>query len=222
MRTWAEASRRVEACGFSLRGAAPLTEAERVGALQGATEVVLLGWIGGQEWPAFASSPEASDGGPDPLDRWSRRVISALARDLDATPLFPSDGPPYRPFQQWARRAEPVFPSPLGLLIHPVHGLWHSYRGALAFAEPLEARPGREDAQSPCASCAGRPCLATCPVGAFTEAGYDVDGCAAFLRTEAGADCLKRGCRARRACPVAEVYSPQQAAFHMRAFLAAR
>ena len=33
--------------------------------------------------------------------------------------------PPYWPFQQWARRAEPVHPSPIGVLIHPRYGLWH-------------------------------------------------------------------------------------------------
>ena len=34
-------------------------------------------------------------------------------------------------------RAEAVAPSPLGILIHPDYGLWHAYRGALAFAERL-------------------------------------------------------------------------------------
>ena len=148
-------------------------------------------------------------------------MIGELAEAFGASALFPSDGPPYYPFQQWARRAEPVFPSPLGLLIHPTYGLWHSYRGALALPEAI-ASPRAETAPSPCESCAARPCLATCPVGAFTAAGYDVDACAAFLRTEEGADCMSRGCRARRACPVAEVYSPQQASFHMRRLAARR
>ena len=53
---------------------------------------------------------------------------------------------------RWAQRAEPLHPSPLGVLIHPVHGLWHAYRGALAFAEPIELPP-RADLPSPCASC---------------------------------------------------------------------
>ena len=220
--TWAEASSRIETCGLALRGIASLHPDEMVGSLRDARVVLLLGWIGAREWPAFAASPEASDGAPDPLDRWSRRVISALAEEIGAIAVFPSDGPPYRPFQQWAQRAEPVFPSPLGLLIHTVHGLWHSYRGALALTEPLQASPTPEAAPSPCASCADRPCLSTCPVGAFTEAGYDVDACARFLRTDEGSDCMRLGCRARRACPVAQVYSSEQAGFHMQAFLDAR
>ena len=32
-------------------------------------------------WEVFSGSPEASDGRPDPLDRWSRRVIGNLAAD---------------------------------------------------------------------------------------------------------------------------------------------
>ena len=93
---------------------------------------------GREGWGAFAASPEAHDGLEHPLDRFSRRVIEALARDLGALALFPFGGPPYWPFQQWARRAEPVHPSPIGLLIHPRYGLWHSYRGALGFREALD------------------------------------------------------------------------------------
>jgi hypothetical protein len=61
-------------------------------------------------------------------------------------------------------------------------------------------------------------------VGAFTTAGYDVAACAAHVAAAAGADCLDLGCRARRACPVAPSghYRPEQARFHMEAFLAAR
>ena len=129
-------------------------------------------------WPAFAASAEARDGVDHPLDRWSRRVIDALARDLGAVALYPFGGPPHWPFQQWARRAEPVHPSPIGILIHPAYGLWHSYRGALGFAEALDVPP-LEASPSPCDSCRGRWCLSGCPVGAFSAEGYDVAACAA-------------------------------------------
>ena len=62
-------------------------------------------------------------------------MIEALAGELGAKAFFPSGGLPYWPFQQWARRAEPVHPSPVGILIHPRYGLWHSYRGALGLGE---------------------------------------------------------------------------------------
>ena len=147
-------------------------------------------------------------------------MIEALAGELDATALFPFGGPPFLPFQQWAQRAEPVHPSPIGILIHPRYGLWHSYRGALGFREAL-AVPEPAGAPSPCESCTGRWCLSACPVGAFSSAGYDVAACAGHLRSAAGADCMGFGCRARRACPVgAELaYEPEQGNFIMRAFL---
>ncbi len=213
----------IERAGFAPRGAFPLRVEERAGPLADARAVVLIGVAGRSGWDAFASSPEARDGADDPLDRFSRRVIGGLAQAFGAVALFPFGGPPYWPFQQWARRAEPVHPSPIGLTIHPVYGLWHSYRGALGFRQALDL-PKVDPQASPCASCRDRPCLSACPVGAFTTAGYDVAACVAHLRSVAGADCMGRGCRARRACPVGveHVSRPEQAALAMRAFLRAR
>jgi hypothetical protein len=211
-----------EAAGLALRGAIRLDPEERVGPLAAARSVALFGFVGGRQWPAFAASPEAADGLAHPLDRWSRRVLSALGEPYGATALFPSDGPPYMPFQRWAQRAEPVAPSPLGLFIHPRYGLWHSYRGALAFAQALDG-VDREPEASPCEACDDRPCLSACPVGAFTGAGYDVAACAAWVQGE-GRPCAQGGCLSRHACPVGRdyAYGPEQASFYMRAFVAAR
>lgn len=185
--------------------------------------LVLAGNVGGSLWPLFSASPEAHDGAPDPLDRWSARVIGDLAARIGAQAVFPFGGPPYRPFQRWAQRAAAMTPSPIGVLIHPDHGLWHAFRGALALASALPLPP-RDVRPGPCDACADRPCLTTCPVGAFSEQGYDVAACAGHIATPAGADCLDLGCRARRACPVGRQhhYPAAQAAFHMSAFLAAR
>lgn len=185
-----------------------------------AATIALLGWVGSECWDAFAASPEAADGERNPLDRWSRGRIDAIAADRGATALYPFAGPPWLPFQRWAMKAEPVTVSPLGILIHPDWGLWHSYRGALAFTERLDLPPMPTRA-SPCASCAEKPCLTTCPVSAFSNAGYDVTGCRSHIATPSGAECLSGGCLARAACPVGPEhrYAPTQAAFHMRAFL---
>ena len=128
----------IKRTGLVPRGAFVIEESERSGVLADIRTMFLIGMAGREGWGAFAASPEASDGFDDPLDRFSRRVIGALADDLGALALFPFGGPPYWPFQQWARRAEPVHPSPIGLIIHPRYGLWHSYRGALGFCETLE------------------------------------------------------------------------------------
>ena len=209
--------------GLVPRGAFLLSDEDQRGVLADVRAIVLAGFAGRKGWSAFADSPEARDGADHPLDRWSRRVIEGLARDLGALALFPFGGPPFWPFQQWARRSEPVHPSPIGLLIHPRYGLWHSYRGALAFREALDV-PELAAAPSPCDSCRERWCLTTCPVGAFSGGGYDVAACVGHLEGPAGEDCMDAGCRARRACPVgaAHAYGPDQASFTMRAFLRAR
>src|SRR5277367_5220912 len=209
--------------GLVPRGAFLLSDEDQRGALASVRAIVLAGMAGRDGWSAFAASPEAADGADHPLDRWSRRVIEALARDVGALALFPFGGPPFWPFQQWARRAEPVHPSPIGLLIHPRYGLWHSYRGALGFREAL-AVPEPTAIPSPCESCSGRWCLRTCPVSAFSAAGYDVAACARHLKSAAGSDCMNDGCLARRACPVGaeHAYRPDQANFIMQAFLRAQ
>ncbi len=213
----------IEQRGLVARGAFALDEADRRAGLFGVEAIVLVGAAGARGFSAFADSPEARDRLAHPLDRWSRRVIGALATALGARALYPFDGPPYPPFQRWAMRAEPVHVSPLGLLIHPDYGLWHSYRGALAFVEPI-AVPVIARRASPCEACSARPCLSACPVGAFAEDGYDVAACAAHLRKAAGRACMDGGCLARRACPVgaSQAHRPAQASFHMRAFLNAR
>jgi hypothetical protein len=213
----------IERTGLVSRGAFLLSDEEQRGGLADARTVVLAGMAGREGWHAFAASSEARDGTDHPLDRWSRRVIEALARDLGAKALFPFDGPPFLPFQQWAMRAEPVHPSPIGLLIHPRYGLWHSYRGALGFREALDVHEPAAT-PSPCESCRDRPCLSTCPVGAFSDSGYDVAACAGHLEAPAGADCMSGGCLARRACPVgaAHAYGAEQASFTMHAFLRAQ
>ncbi len=182
--------------------------------------LVLVGNAGSAMWDVFAAN---RPNGPDALDAWSRDVLDAVAKRAGATALFPFGGPPYLPFQRWAMKADAVHPSPLGILIHPDYGLWHGYRGALAFADRLDLPP-REARPSPCASCANRPCLSACPVGAFSDTGYDVDACGAFLGTSDGVDCMAHSCRARRACPVGRsfTYLPDQAAFHMKAFVRER
>jgi ferredoxin len=212
--------------GLMLRGAFHPEAADDVPDLpdgRPARTLVLLGNAGPALWSAFAAAPEFADGAPDPLNRWSARVIGALAEALDARALFPFDGPPYRPFMAWAKRAERIAESPLGMLIHPDHGLWHAYRGALAFAEEI-ALPTRRLRPHPCDACTAKPCLTACPVGAFKTEGYDVTACTAHVAAPAGADCLGLGCRARLACPVGAErrYEPAQARFHMAAFLAAR
>lgn len=216
-----ELLRRLAQHGLMLRGGFRPAPEDDVPVLPGGAApatLLLVGNAGPALWRSFSASPELGDGAPDPLDRWTRRVLAAVAAEFDAVPLFPFGGRPHLPFQRWALRAEPVHRSPLGMLIHPEYGLWHAYRGALAFREPLVLEP-RPQVPSPCDSCADRPCLRACPVGAFGQGGYDVAACRSHLAAGAAA-CFESGCLARAACPVGRsyAYAPAQAGFHMRAF----
>ncbi len=212
--------------GLIARGGFHPEAGDRVPPLPGgrpARSVILAGNAGPGLWAICTRAPEFANGAPDPLDSWSARILESLAVDLGALALFPFGGPPYLPFVAWAKRAEPVAESPLGILIHPDHGLWHAYRGALAFAERIEM-PARDVRVRPCDTCLDRPCLTACPVGAFSSAGYDVPSCVKHISTPEGADCMDLGCRARRACPIGRsaAHEKAQARFHMEAFLRAR
>lgn len=216
----------LEGHGLYLRGVTTLTddELEQYALPRDKSAIALVGNTGSSYWSGFSQSPEYLDGSPDPLDRWSRRVADDIARHHPVTPLFPFAGPPYYPFQQWARRAEGIDASPLGILIHPRFGLWHSYRFALLGAAFDAAAPVAAPNASPCLACSGRPCLDTCPADAFDGRGYAVDACAGYLEDTPAAACHDGGCLARLACPVAPEmrYLPAQGRFHLRAFLAAR
>ena len=202
--------------GFITRGGFHPAPADGVPGNPGS--VVLIGNAGPAMWLAFTRDvPQPA--GPDPLDSWTRQVLGEAAGRLGADAVFPFDGPPHWPFQRWAQKAEAVFPSPIGPLVHPAYGLWHAYRAAFLFAGRL-ALPPRPKGQSPCEGCAEKPCLSACPVAALSPGAYDVAGCVAHLDAPAGADCMNQGCRARRACPVGRdyPYAAAQAAFHMAHF----
>jgi epoxyqueuosine reductase len=176
----------------------------------GTGTLLLLGPDPETFWAMLQGAPEVL--GSDPVDNWSRRVIGTWACELGAKALFPF-GDPLRPFISWALRSERCYISPATLLVHDTYGLMLSFRGALALREHvvLPAPP-----PSPCATCLDKPCLTTCPVGALGP-GYDTDKCHAHLDTPNN-DCMSKGCRVRRACPVSPLRPDAQSAHHMRYF----
>ena len=207
-----------EEAGLSYRGAFH-PDANDLPAGETAGTLVMLGFVGGENWPVFAASPEYQDHRPHPLDRWSYRIISALAKDLGARAYFPFTAP-LMPFIRWAKKAEPVHQSAMGMMIHPDFGLWHAWRGALAFGDRFDLPP-LDVRMSPCDSCEDKPCLDACPANAFDGTGaFDVAACGAHIRSPDGVPCMSFGCQSRRACPVGKTYeyAGEQAAFHMSAF----
>ncbi|EHS53528.1 hypothetical protein PDO_4146 [Rhizobium sp. PDO1-076] len=186
-----------------------------------ARTIVLVGPIGGSLWPTFSQwrTAQTDKGGAHPLDAWSKVILTATAQTFGATAYFPSD-PPYQPFQAWAIEAEGMKASPLGILMHPQFGLWHSYRGALGFSHALDASVSAHEVTHACDRCLDKPCLSQCPVNAISPAGFDVRACRSHLATEAGQPgCMAQGCLARNACPVGQAYRypGPQLRFHMEA-----
>ena len=178
--------------------------------------VLLLGPREPGFWDHFTTSREYRDGQPDPLDRWSERVIGDLAKSLNAKPFFPFGGPPWQPFLQWALESGRAHVSPVGLLVHDSAGLMVSFRGALGFRERIALPP---PPPNPCNTCENRPCLSACPVDALRPDGYEMSACKTDLDRPEN-DCLSKGCAVRRVSPVSQHHGrrEEQSAFHMRAF----
>ena len=87
----------------------------------GTATLLLIGNAGPEMWYAFEKGRRR---GTDRLNDWTRRVLSGVADRFGAAAIFPFDGPPYAPFFGWARQAEAVSESPIGMMIHPAYGLW--------------------------------------------------------------------------------------------------
>jgi hypothetical protein len=206
--------------GMVARGAFTATVDDRVPALpdgRPALGVVMVGnRSDGAMWRRFDAERRDE---PDPLDAWTRRVVQPIAAERGGVLIHPSDEP-FAPILRWAQRADDVWPSPIGLLVHPIEGLWHAYRGALVFPEPVVGAPAVRRATSPCVQCPA-PCLRACPVDAFAPGSYDHVACRAHVAAGDEPRCADLGCAARRACPVnaGGVYGAEQMRFHMRAFV---
>ncbi len=223
--TYAQLCAQAATVGLACRGGFHPEDGDALPEVSGhpARTVVLLGFTGREQWPVFAASPESGDGAPHALDRWSRRVVGELASRFSAGAVYPFTGPPWWPFQRWAHRAERLYASPLGVLMHAEYGQWHAYRGALLLPYAVEL-PALKVWPNPCASCDEQPCVAACPAGALAGGRYAPEVCRDHVSSEHGSACRTQGCLARYACPVAAThrYTAAQAAFHLGAFIAAR
>jgi hypothetical protein len=186
--------------------------------LAGAAGALILGSGGPTFFERFDGGPEATDGAPNPLDRYTERVVTGAAGDaLDSRGSahvvhFPFGVRPLIPFQRLGRAAGLGGPGPLGLQIHPTFGPWWAYRGLLVLDRPLPTAPPPGDG---CAGC-DAPCVAACPAGAVARGGFDVVACHARRLV---AEPCRLSCAARIACVrgPAHRYRDAELAFHMRA-----
>ncbi len=185
-----------------------------------AASLLLVGSTGPSLWPVFSQSPEYQDGVNEPLDRYTKRVLGRIAADNGHDVVFPFEGPPYYPFQQWALRCGGFSQSPLGPMVHATYGPWLGFRAAFISADRTPIQDPSNSA-GPCETCSEKPCLSVCPVSAISlENGYDVPRCQSHLRSSEMVDCWS-GCLARKACPFGAEHGqePENARFHMKSFL---
>jgi len=182
---------------------------------------ILIGNVGSQLWKPFANEIDWSN--PHPLDHWTKLKLDPIANTFKAKVIYPFVGPDYAPFQTWAMKADCVYPSPVGPLIHPDYGLWHAYRAAFTFEGQLADLSNRDTRPSPCEACVEKPCISACPVHAFDEGNFDASICMDHISSKEGIVCAYNGCRSRLACPVGEEYSycEEQMRFHMKKYLRA-
>ena len=182
--------------------------------------LLLIGSTGPSLWPVFTESVEYSDGKAHALDRYTKRALTKVAAALNFKALFPFEGPPYHPFQQWARQCGGFSQSPMGVMAHHDYGPWSGFRAVFLSAD-LYPEFCQASTAGPCDTCQDKPCLSACPAGALSlEGGYDVPVCRTHLEAMEHADCLS-GCLARRVCPFGTEHQQdaETARFHMRSFL---
>lgn len=201
--------------GLAARGWFALDDGE----VAGFRSALLVGQAGASIWPHVRRWLDSQPADvAHPIDQWASATLNAVAAAFGARAAFPFERP-YLPFQRWAVRAEGLRPSPLGILMHPVYGLWHAYRGALLFEAETAVEPPAEPVHL-CDSCVGKPCLSACPVEAWSPGGFNREACMGHLQDVRGYRCMSGGCMARNACPeaVAWRYPPEVQAHHQAYF----
>jgi len=149
-----------------------------------ASGLLVVGNGGGAFWRAFEAFCRAHPdhaAGADPIDRFTRQVVDAAvaAAGLTGPVLYPFDFPATPvSFMHLAECAGLGRRSLLGVLVHPIYGPWIALRAAVPLPTAVAA-PRPADGFDPCPTCVARPCVAACPAGAVTAAGWDIPTCAA-------------------------------------------
>lgn len=130
-------------------------------------------------WPRFlerlAAEPELQRS-PDPLDLAVRHMVCEA---LAAVPslghcraLWPQVGPPFIAIGRIAESAGLLYSTPVGLWIHPEHGLWCALRAVILLPESPLRELGDEPPAFPPSPCLG--CERPCVVAQATTLGRDV------------------------------------------------
>ena len=152
----------------------------------------------------------------DPVDTFSTQLTIQFITDYLGNPphllLYPF-GDYLVPLTQLGEWVGWSHPSPIGQGISEQFGVWFAYRTAVLLNGNFPTTP-RIQTTSPCQSCAEKPCITACPVGAAQEDTFHITPCVNF-RLSDHSPCADR-CLARLACPVAPEhrYTLSQIQYH--------
>ncbi len=149
-----------------------------------------------------------------PLDAWVRSTLGPALDAVGGRVVWcAAEETTFLDFRRLAVEAGLGWRSRLGLILHPTYGPWWALRAAVLTVDDGPT-PGPSLGPPPCDGCPG-PCAVACAPGAFTP-GWDVGRCASAIASEPA---CRRGCAARRACPVGadRAYAPRAEAWHQHA-----
>ena len=165
-------------------------------------QLILIANAGPALWQTLSA---ALTPGEHPIDDYSVQQVEAWfaerCGDARCERLYPGEA--VLDLQALGRLAGWHHPSPLKIGIHPEWGTWFGYRVVLLADTALPASSPLAD-ESPCAACAGRPCISACPAEALAGGEFSLARCIAYRR-EPNSRCAST-CLARLQCPVGVAY----------------
>jgi hypothetical protein len=185
--------------------------------------LVLLGHGGKRFWNELKREGIEPFHSEVPVDFFSQKIAEQLVSDYWGAAsiewLYPGNAA--ISLQQLGKLAGWHHDSPMGLGIHPEHGLWFAYR-ALFLIKAALPPTSQLQSRSPCVSCSLKSCLSVCPAGALNTSEFVDLGCCGEFRIQDNSPCEDR-CLAREACPVAtqNQYDREQISYHYLHSLAA-
>jgi hypothetical protein len=161
-------------------------------------QLILIGHGGRTLWERVKASGLES---AHPIDDFTRAtVVRWLAEQLPGVAhqlVYPGDNPVG--LQALGRLAGWHHDSPFRVGINTEWGSWFAYRAVLLVDAELPVTPPAHG-DSPCAACAGKPCIVACPAGALDGVEFSLEKCIAYRRPP-GSRC-RVTCLARTSCPV--------------------
>lgn len=165
-------------------------------------QLILIGHAGKTLWDSVKASGIRS---ANPIDDFSVRTVeqwfAAQFADRAYEIIYPGDIPVG--LQALGKIAGWHHASPLMIGIDEEWGTWYAYRAVLlADTDLAPSRPVQS--ASPCARCADRICVASCPAGALDGCTFVLEKCLGY-RQQASSRC-KATCLARVSCPVGSAH----------------